>query len=74
MPVRLYGVVPVMVEDEGTRLAPVIRMVDEIRSQKTFEVDVSEENRKPMTYTLAVVDEGLLDITGFNTPDPWKYF
>ena len=27
-----------------------------------------------MTYTLAVVDEGLLDITGFKTPDPWKYF
>ena len=27
-----------------------------------------------MTYTLAVVDEGLLDITGFRTPDPWNYF
>ena len=27
-----------------------------------------------MTYTLAVVDEGLLDITGFKTPDPWNYF
>ncbi len=27
-----------------------------------------------MTYTLAVVDEGLLNITGFKTPDPWKYF
>lgn len=74
MPVRLYGVVPVMVEDEDTRLAPVIRMADEIRSRNTFDVDISEENRKPMTYTLAVVDEGLLDITGFQTPDPWKYF
>ena len=74
MPVRLYGVVPVMVEDPQTRLAPKIEMADEIRSQKPFEIKVSESNRKEMTYTLAVVDEGLLDITGFKTPDPWKYF
>ena len=74
MPVRLYGVVPVMVEDPQTRLAPRIDMADEIRSQKSFEIKVSESNKKPMTYTLAIVDEGLLDITGFKTPDPWKYF
>ena len=74
MPVRLYGVVPVMVEDPDTRLSPTIDMPDEIRSQKPFVIKVSETNRKPMTYTLAVVDEGLLDITGFKTPDPWNYF
>ena len=74
MPVRLYGIVPVMVEDPGTRLTPQVAVADEIRSQKPFEIKVSEENRKAMTYTLAVVDEGLLDITGFKTPDPWNYF
>ena len=74
MPVRLYGVIPVMVEDPQTRLMPVINMSDEVRSQKPFRITVSEENKKAMTYTLAVVDEGLLDITGFKTPDPWNYF
>ncbi len=74
MPVRLYGIVPVMVEDPETRLAPVIEMADELRSQKPFVIKVSEKNKKPMTYTLAVVDEGLLDITGYKTPDPWNYF
>jgi uncharacterized protein YfaS (alpha-2-macroglobulin family) len=74
MPIRLYGVVPVMVEDPGTRLSPEIYVADEIRSQKPFEIKVSEANQKPMSYTLAVVDEGLLDITGFRTPDPWNYF
>ena len=74
MPVRLYGIVPVMVEDPETRLTPIIIMPDEVRSQKSFRIEVSEENRKGMTYTLAVVDEGLLDITGFKTPDPWNYF
>ena len=27
-----------------------------------------------MTYTLAVVDEGLLDLTRFKTPDPYNAF
>src|SRR5664280_2618210 len=74
MPMRLYGVVPVMVEDPGTRLSPVIEMASEIRSQKPIVIKVSEAKKKAMTYTVAVVDEGLLDITGFKTPDPWKYF
>ena len=74
MPIRLYGIVPVMVEDPATRLSPGIEMADEIRSQKPFLVKVSEANKKQMTYTLAVVDEGLLDLTGFRTPDPWNYF
>jgi uncharacterized protein YfaS (alpha-2-macroglobulin family) len=74
MPVRLYGVVPLMVEDPETRLSPKIDMPVEIRSQKPFLIKVSETNKKPMTYTLAVVDEGLLDLTGFATPDPWNYF
>ncbi len=74
MPVRLYGIVPVLVEDPETRLSPKIEMADELRSQKPFVIRVSEKNKKPMTYTLAVVDEGLLDITGFRTPDPWNYF
>ena len=27
-----------------------------------------------MAYTVAVVDEGLLDLTNFNTPQPWNSF
>ena len=38
MPMRLYGVVPVMVEDPQTRLTPKIEMSDEIRSQKPFTI------------------------------------
>jgi alpha-2-macroglobulin len=74
MPVRLYGIVPIMVEDPLTRLTPEVTAPDEIRSQHPMEIKVSEKNGKPMTYTLAVVDEGLLDITGYKTPDPWNYF
>ncbi len=73
-PIRLYGVIPVMVEDPSSKLVPVITMPDRIRSQQEVEIKVEEQNRRGMTYTLAVVDEGLLDLTGFRTPDPWKWF
>ncbi|MCX6239633.1 MAG: hypothetical protein NTY07_19145, partial [Bacteroidia bacterium] len=47
---------------------------DELRSQQPFTVEVSESKGMAMNYTLAVVDEGLLDLTGYKTPDPWNTF
>ena len=74
MPIRMFGVMPVKVEDPKTFLKPVISMKDEIRPEENVTVSVKEETGKPMTYTLAVVDEGLLDLTRFKTPDPWNNF
>lgn len=73
-PVRLYGVKAVAVEDPATLLYPVIRMDEELEPEKDFRVKISEKNGKSMTYTIAVVDEGLLDLTGFRTPDPHSHF
>jgi uncharacterized protein YfaS (alpha-2-macroglobulin family) len=64
----------VSVEDPSSRLVPLISMADQIRSQQEVEIKVTEQNRQAMTYTLSLVDEGLLDLTGFKTPDPWKWF
>ena len=72
LPIRLYGVRPVQVNDKDSHLSPEIFMPDVLRPEEEFKVKVSEKNGKPMTYTLAIVDEGLLDLTGFKTPDPWK--
>lgn len=71
LPVRLYGITPVTVNDPRSRLHPEIIAPEVIRPQEEFTVKVNEKNGRPMTYTLAIVDEGLLDITGFRTPDPW---
>ena len=71
MPVRMYGVQPVYVNDESSRLHPVISMPETVRPQEEFEIRVSESNGRKMTYTIAIVDEGLLDLTAFKTPDPW---
>ena len=70
-PIRMYGVIPVPVENPGSRLSPVLKIADEFRPEKQISFTVSEKSGKAMNYTVAMVDEGLLDITGFTTPDPW---
>lgn len=74
LPIRMYGVIPVFVTDKKTILEPQISMPDVLRPEKEFTVKVSEKAGRPMTYTLAVVDDGLLDLTNFKTPDPWQDF
>ncbi|MGM9739329.1 MAG: alpha-2-macroglobulin family protein [Candidatus Cryptobacteroides sp.] len=70
-PVRMYGVMPAMVEAPESHIEPVITMPDKLHPEEPFTLKISEKKGRPMTYTLAIVDEGLLDITGFRTPDPW---
>jgi uncharacterized protein YfaS (alpha-2-macroglobulin family) len=74
LPIRLYGVVPLFVENPNSHLSPVISMKDELAPEQDFEVKVSESSGKAMTYTLEIVDDGLLDLTRFKTPDPWNHF
>lgn len=74
LPIRLYGVAPVMVDDPETHLHPKISMPDVLKPETTASITVSEERGKKMTYTLALVDDGLLDLTNFKTPQPWNTF
>ena len=74
LPIRLYGVIPMMVEDPNTKLEPQLKMPDILQPKQEFQVAVSENNSKPMTYTIAVVEEGLLDLTRFKTPNAWNEF
>ena len=73
-PIRLYGVRAVAVEDPSTLLEPVITADPELRPEKEFTLTVREKTGRGMTYTVAIVDEGLLDLTGFRTPDPHAHF
>ncbi len=69
LPIRLYGLISVMVDNPATTLAPVITAAEKMEPNKKAAFTVSEKSGKPMTYTLAVVDEGLLGLTNFHAPD-----
>lgn len=74
LPMRLYGVAAVTVNDPDSHLTPLIDVKDEVLPNSDFTVTVSEKSGKEMAYTIAIVDEGLLDLTHFKTPDPWESF
>jgi uncharacterized protein YfaS (alpha-2-macroglobulin family) len=74
LPIRMYGILPVMISNKESVLTPQIAMPDVLRPETEFTVAVSEKNKKAMTYTLAIVDDGLLDLTNFKTPSPWDEF
>ncbi len=74
LPIRLYGVIPVLVEDPNTILEPQLNMPKTLKPEQTFDIQISEKNNKAMTYTIAMVEEGLLDLTRFKTPNAWDAF
>lgn len=73
-PVRLYGVVNINIEDAALHLYPEIKMKPDLRPGEEFTVTVTEKEHRAMDYTLAVVDEGLLSLTSFRTPQPFPAF
>ena len=74
LPIRLYGVVPVKVENKKLQLQPNIQIPETANTKKKIDVKVSEAAGQAMTYTLAIVDEGILGLTNFSTPNPYGYF
>lgn len=74
LPIRMYGVTPVNVENVETRLEAQIDMPDQLRPDEFFNISLKEKGGKACVYTLDIVDEGLLDLTRFKTPNPWDAF
>ncbi|MBQ9462190.1 MAG: alpha-2-macroglobulin [Bacteroidales bacterium] len=73
-PLRLYGVCNLNVTDEASHLWPVLDIPSEVKPETEISFKVKEKNGKAMSYVVALVDEGLLNLTGFKTPDAWKAF
>ncbi len=73
-PIRLYGIIPLKVNDPETRLAPLLEAPEEWAPETTAHIVVSEAEGRPMFYTVAVVDEGLLGLTSFKTPHLHDHF
>ena len=73
-PIRLFGVTRLDVEDAARRLTPVVEMPETVKPESEVTIKVREKNGRKMSYVLALVDEGLLGLTRFKTPDPYGYF
>ncbi|RAX55153.1 hypothetical protein CCY99_00185 [Helicobacter sp. 16-1353] len=71
---RLYGVVPLKITNEKTKINLNIQAKDEILPNSDLSIEISNKEKKQVIYTLSIVDEGLININNFKTPSPWDYF
>lgn len=74
LPIRLYGVIPIKIENEESHLEPLLLVKDSFEASKKNSFKVKEKNGRKMAFTVAVVDEGLLGINNFKMPNPWNHF
>jgi len=73
-PIRMFGVIPISVINQSSKFDVEIKTATQLRPEEPFEISIQNSNHKKSQFTIAVVDEGLLDITQFKTPEPWKFF
>ncbi len=67
-----HGFAPVMVSDADTKLPVTITAVTQSRSKTKQTIRV--KTARNAQVTIAVVDEGILQLKNFTTPDPHGYF
>ncbi len=75
-PVRAFGVIPLPINNDPNRLGITLAAPAEIRPQSklTINFKISGATRGQPMVTIAAVDEGILQLTDFSTPDAHAYF
>jgi len=74
LPLRMYGVEHIEIKSNKTPIKPVVNVPQQLESNKTYTFEVKEAEGRAMEYTLALIDEGLLNLSGFKTPQPKEHF
>ncbi len=75
-PVRAFGVVPINVEQPETNLEVTIDAPEKMEPNNpiTIELTVPEAQQDTARVTVAAVDEGILQLTNYQNPDPHGFF
>ncbi|MDR3343063.1 MAG: alpha-2-macroglobulin [Treponema sp.] len=74
LPLRLYGIIPVTINDPATCLQPRIIAPPAWEPSSSVSFMVTEAQNRAMTYTAVVIDEGLLGLTRYTMPNPHGTF
>ena len=73
-PLRMYGVMPLDVIDSDKKIKCLVKVPDTIRPFEEFDIGIDIPDTPEAQLTIAIVDEGLLSLTDYKTPDPFKFF
>jgi uncharacterized protein YfaS (alpha-2-macroglobulin family) len=75
-PARALGLIPLPLTRTDRQLAMTIEAPDKVKPETTMTVKVKVPGAKGQKamLTLSAVDVGILNITQFKSPDPWRFF
>lgn len=68
-----HGYQPLTVEEASNKIDVQIEAPDKIKPRRNQEIIVKTNANENVHVTLAVVDEGILQIKNFKTPDPYAF-
>jgi uncharacterized protein YfaS (alpha-2-macroglobulin family) len=75
---RAFGVTPLMMEEKQHKLSVASKLPDVVRPGEKVKISLSvEKDSKKVAdaeMTVALVDEGILQLTGYKTADPFEFF
>lgn len=79
---RAFGAAPLAVDTLANRLDPKVTAPAEVRPETTLDIEVSLDAEGTLdkqvgpgaVITIAVVDEGILQLSGADDPDPFGFF
>ncbi len=73
-PSRAFGTAPVKIIPTKNLIKIDIKAPDKVKPDKNLLIKVKADAKKSVDITVAAVDEGILQITDFKTPDPLGFF
>ncbi len=75
VPMRSLGILPIPLDRSDKRIELTVQAPDQVQPQSTLSLKLSSaQASESMMVTVAAVDQGVLSITDFETPDPFEYF
>ncbi len=74
LPLRLFGIKNITVKQKNNKIPLEVITSESFRPNENFEIKVKTKDNSNPQLTIAVVDEGLLDLTNFTIPSPLKFF
>lgn len=75
---RAYGIIPIIIDNSAHKLNVSINSPQDAKPGDDIKVDIEvvdrDGNAKESELSIALVDEGILQLTNFKVPDPFEYF
>ncbi|MFN8155469.1 MAG: MG2 domain-containing protein [Bacteroidia bacterium] len=69
-----HGVIPVTIEAKENKIPVTIKVAEKSRANTRQQITVKTTPSSDVEVTIAVVDEGILQLKNTKTPDPYNFF